>query len=240
MPLGLIALLIVAALVYFGLAHRVLDRMRLTDKQALLFIGLMIVGSLVDIPILRNTVDLSINVGGALVPLALAIFLLVRADEPREKVRAVVAALVTAGVVWGLSQVSDFEPPDRDIIDPIWLFSIVAGVVGYLAGRSRRGAFIAGTMGILLADIIGLSKNLARGLPATMAIGGAGVFDSIVLAGVIAVGLAELVGETRERLQGGPMARDGDMAALKNQTMDEELSQELTDTSERGGGEDET
>jgi uncharacterized membrane protein len=100
MPLGLIALLIVAALVYFGLAHRVLDRMRLTDKQALLFIGLMIVGSLVDIPILRNTVDLSINVGGALVPLALAIFLLVRADEPREKVRAVVAALVTAGVVW--------------------------------------------------------------------------------------------------------------------------------------------
>ena len=55
--------LAVAALVYFGLAHRVLDRMRLTDRQALLLIGLMLLGSFVDIPLLRNTVDLSINVG---------------------------------------------------------------------------------------------------------------------------------------------------------------------------------
>jgi uncharacterized membrane protein len=237
MPVGLIVLLAVAALVYFGLAHRVLDRMRLTDRQALLFIGLMLLGSFVDIPLLRNAVDLSINVGGALVPLALAVFLLVRADEPREKVRALLAALVTAGFVWGLSQLTDFEPPERDFIDPIWLFSIVAGLVGYLAGRSRRAAFIAGTMGILLVDVFSLAKNLTRGLPATMAIGGAGVFDSIVLAGVIAVGLAELVGETRERLGGGPAE---EMAPLRNGAVDEEVSRELTETGQRGGGQDET
>ena len=236
MPVGLIVLLAVAALVYFGLAHRVLDRMRLTDRQALLFIGLMLLGSFVDIPLLRNTVDLSINVGGALVPLALAVFLLVRADEPREKVRALLAALVTAGFVWGLSQLTDFEPPERDFIDPIWLFSIVAGLVGYLAGRSRRAAFIAGTMGILLVDVFSLAKNLTRGLPATMAIGGAGVFDSIVLAGVIAVGLAELVGETRERLGGGPAE---EMAPLRNGAVDKEVSRELTETGQRGGGQDE-
>jgi hypothetical protein len=35
-------------------------------------------------------------------------------------------------------------------------------------------------------------------------IGGAGAFDSLILAGILAVLLAELVGETRERLQGGP------------------------------------
>ncbi|NLN17257.1 MAG: DUF1614 domain-containing protein [Firmicutes bacterium] len=236
MPVGLIVLLAVAALVYFGLAQRVLDRMRLTDKQALLFIGLMLLGSLIDIPILRNSVDLSINVGGAVVPLALAIFLLARADEPREKVRALLAALVTAGFLWGISQLTDFEPPERDFIDPIWLFSIVAGLVGYLAGRSRRAAFIAGTMGILLLDVISLARNLARRLPATMAIGGAGVFDSIVLAGVIAVGLAELVGETRERLGGGPA---GEMARPRDGAADEEFSAELTDAGEKGGGQGE-
>ena len=37
-----------------------------------------------------------------------------------------------------------------------------------------------------------------------MHIGGAGAFDSLILAGILAVLLAELVGETRERLQGGP------------------------------------
>ena len=36
------------------------------------------------------------------------------------------------------------------------------------------------------------------------AIGGAGVFDAMIVAGIIAVALAEIVGETRERLSGGP------------------------------------
>ena len=87
--------------------------MRLTDRQALLFIGLMLLGSLVDIPLLRNTVDLSISVGGACSSPSPGGFLLVRADELREKVRALLAALVTAGFLLGLSQLTDFEPPEE-------------------------------------------------------------------------------------------------------------------------------
>ena len=41
--------------------------MRLTDAQALLFIGLMIGGSFIDIPLYRGAVEISVNVGGALV-----------------------------------------------------------------------------------------------------------------------------------------------------------------------------
>jgi hypothetical protein len=37
-----------------------------------------------------------------------------------------------------------------------------------------------------------------------MAIGGAGAFDAIVLAGIVAILLAELIGESLERLTGGP------------------------------------
>ena len=51
MPIGMIILLMVAALVYFGVTQRLLDRMRLTDRQALLFIAAIIVGSFFDVTI---------------------------------------------------------------------------------------------------------------------------------------------------------------------------------------------
>lgn len=213
MSAGMSLLLIAAALVYFGAAQRFLDRMRLTDSQALVFIGLMIAGSFVTIPIVTGQTSVSINLGGAVVPLVLAAYLLVTADEGYEKVRAVAASLVTAGIVYGISQYTDFDPPSgRDILDPLWLFSIVAGIVGYLAGRSRRASFIAGVLGILLADLIHLIRAFVSNVPTRVILGGAGVFDTMVFAGLIAVGLAEIIGETRERVQGGPSQSNEDGA----------------------------
>ena len=42
MPVGTVLLLVVAALIYFGVGQRLLDRRRLTDSQALIAIALMI------------------------------------------------------------------------------------------------------------------------------------------------------------------------------------------------------
>ena len=53
-----------------------------------------------------------------------------------------------------------------------------------------------------------------------MHIGGAGIFDSIVLAGLVAVLLAEILGETRERLQGGPATRGRDPELLRHLNSD--------------------
>lgn len=204
MPTGMLILLITAALIYFGAAQRVLDRMRLTDAQALLFIGLMIGGSFIDIPLYRGAVEISVNVGGALVPLALCIYLLLRADSARETFRGAAAAVVTAGIVFAVSQITEFGPTDRTLVDPMWLFGIVAGAVGYLTARSRRSAFIAGTLGIILTDVIHMARSLVMDIPTTVALGGAGIFDTVVIAGIVAVLLAELFGEIRERLHGGP------------------------------------
>ena len=220
-PLGLIILFVAAGLVYFGLAHRVLDRMRLTDTQALLVLGLMVAGSFVDIPLSRGRVPVSVNVGGALVPLGLVTYLLVRAETGRERLRALLAAVAVAAAVRIIARLTIFEPPQSDFIDPVWLFSIIAGVVGYLAGRSRRSAFIAGTLGILLADLLHVVQVSMAGSASTAAFGGAGAFDAVVLAGFIAVLLAEVIGESRERLAGGPdtgrdrpeaLFRDGEAA----------------------------
>ena len=153
MPTGLWVLFITTAVVYFGLAHRVLDRMRLTDTQALIFLGLMVAGSFVDLPLVRGEVNLSVNVGGALVPLALAIYLLTRADTTRERVRAVLAAVATAIAIRIIGSLGSFDPPANNLMDPLWLTAIVGGAMGYLAGRSRRAAFIAGSSGVVLADV---------------------------------------------------------------------------------------
>lgn len=83
MPLGLILLIVTAVLVYLGVAQRVLDRMNLTDNQAFIFLGLLVIGSFVDIPISGGPVAISVNLGGAVVPLALVIWLIIRADTPR-------------------------------------------------------------------------------------------------------------------------------------------------------------
>ncbi|HHX75677.1 MAG TPA: DUF1614 domain-containing protein, partial [Firmicutes bacterium] len=70
-----------------------------------------------------------------------------------------------------------------------------------------RSAFIAGSMGLLLTDIFSRVEVALRGGSGRMVIGGAGVFDGIVIGGLLALFLAELFGETRERLQGGPSTR---------------------------------
>ena len=204
MPTGTALLLLVAALIYFGVGQRLLDRMRLTDTQALIFIALMIGGSFVTIPLHQGRTSVSLNLGGAVVPLALVVYLLARADSAKERIRSLVAALITGGIVYGVSQYTDFDPSSPTLFfDPLWLFSIVAGIIGYLSGRSRRASFIAGVLGLLLVDFIHLSLALINNMATRVALGGAGVFDATIVAGLIAVGLAEFVGETRERLAGG-------------------------------------
>ena len=204
MPVGMIALLVVGVLIYFGIAQRLLDRMRLTDKQALLFIGAIVVGSFIDIPLMRTPVEVSVNVGGAVLPALLAMWLIATADESVERIRAVAASLLVAVAVWLGSRYLPYEPENM-FLDPKLIYGISAGLIAYLAGRSRRSAFIGGVLGIVISDIIHFISILNAGIPGRTDIGGAGVFDVTIIAGLVAVMMAELVGETREKLQGGPV-----------------------------------
>ena len=66
MTFGSFALSALAVLVLLGAGERVLDKMRLSDRTALLLIALMFVGGLIpdiDLGFLR------VNIGGALIPL---------------------------------------------------------------------------------------------------------------------------------------------------------------------------
>ncbi len=203
MALGLVILLGVSVLVFLGLAHRVLDRMHLDDKQALLALGLMLIGGFVDIPLYRGIQSVRLNIGGAVVPVALAIYVLIRADTPRETRRGVVAAVVVGLGLLAVTKLFTFEE-GRALLDPLYVFGLVAGIVGYLVGRSRRASFAGAVLGVVFLDVAHLVEVTVRRIPATVDIGGAGVFDAVVIAAVVAVGLAEVFGEALERLRGGP------------------------------------
>jgi len=204
MPIGMITLIIVAVLIYFGIAQRILDRMRLTDKQVLAYIVFTIVGSYITLPITQGPVEVSINIGGAILPILLVAYLFYRAGSIKERIRAVVASLLAGAVVAIIPRITPIQEPSGFFMDPTYFYAIVSGLVAYLAGRSRRSAFIAGTMGIIIGDFVHLFNLLNGHIPGRVDIGGAGAFDATVIAGIVAVMIAELVGETRERIQGGP------------------------------------
>lgn len=218
-PLGLIVLIAVSLLIFFGLAQRALDRMRLSDKGALAVILALIVGSFINIPI-PFRVPLEINVGGALVPVGLAIYLLVKANTGKEVSRAILASLLTGVAIWFISSrlMNGLpEPAGRfGFVDVVYLYPIVAAVIAYVAGRSRRSAFVGATLGVILADIANYFYYVQNNVTnATKSIGGAGAFDSIVISGILAILLADVIGEARERLQGGPSSEGKPDALLQ-------------------------
>jgi uncharacterized membrane protein len=138
-------------------------------------------------------------------------------------VRALLAAVATTAVIYVLgSYIMTGEPSEGGLfLDPLYIYPLVGGTVAYLLGRSRRSAFVAGSLGVLGLDIVHWVWLSTTGTPGTVNIGGAGAFDSIVVAGLVAVLLAEIVGETRERIQGGPESEGHDPALLRNlQSMD--------------------
>lgn len=200
LPLGTIVLSVAAVLVYFGVAQRLLDRMRLNDRAALLFIGAMLIGTyLPDIPLGTR---LAINVGGGLIPIGFALYLWFSADESSERWRALWATLITTAIIYAVTAYLPVDPSSI-IIEPIYLFAIVAGLTAYLLGRSRRASFIAAILAIALNDVIYAFQVSFRGQAGATSIGGAGIFDTIVFSALIAVGLAEVIGETREKMAGG-------------------------------------
>ncbi len=199
LPIGSIVLIVLAILVFFGVLHRVLDRMRLTDRAALVVVLAMAAGTFFDINLAQGTIPVKANVGGALVPLAVVIWLVATSDESHEKARSVLSVVVTGLVVWGLTKVMN---PDEQFmrISPMIVFGLSAGIIAALSGRSRRAAFVGGVGGILLADVIHWAELTITKTPGSVFFGGAGAFDATVVAGVLAVGLMEFVGEAREHV----------------------------------------
>lgn len=200
MTIGMILLIIVAILILLGVGQRVLDRLRLNDKLALLFIALII--GLGFVPDIRVTDVFAFNLGGAVVPLALCIYLFIKADTAWERWRSILASVITGVAIFAIGWFAPDEP-ETITVDPIILYGLAAGVIAYIFGRSRRCAFIAGVVGMMLSDTANAIYVWSKGVAQDFVLGGAGAMDGIVIAGLVGVLLAELLGEIIERMKRG-------------------------------------
>lgn len=205
MSAGMLLLTAAAVLVYCGVLQRVLDRMYLTDRAALLLIGLMLLGTF--LPNLALG-PVEVNIGGALIPLGVCVYLLLRADTALERWRTLLGTIVTAAAIYGLTLILPSEPEALPL-DPTLLCALTGGVVAWVLGRSRRGAFVCGVAGVILADTATAIVNWANGVSQPLVLGGAGLADAVVLSGMLGVVLCEAIGETVERIVRGRRARGG-------------------------------
>jgi len=200
MTIGMILLIIAAILILLGVGQRILDRLRLNDKLALLFIALII--GLGFVPDIRISPVFAFNLGGAVIPLALCIYLFIKADTAWERWRCILASLVTGAAIFAIGRFSPDEP-ESITVDPIILYGLAAGLIAYIFGRSRRCAFIAGVIGMMLSNTANAVYVWSKGVEQDFVLGGAGAFDGIIVAGLVGVLLAELLGEIIERMKRG-------------------------------------
>jgi uncharacterized membrane protein len=125
---------------------------------------------------------LAVNVGGAIIPTALAVYLII---HNAIWVPAVVGILVVSIV----SHIVARPVPGVGIATPFFVSPIVAALFAtVVGGHAVAGvAYAAGTLGTLIgADLTNLGR--IRGLGAPIAsIGGAGTWDGVFLTGIVAV-----------------------------------------------------
>jgi uncharacterized membrane protein len=128
---------------------------------------------------------IAVNVGGALTPGLVSLYLLVKTRL------CVEGALVVACVAF-VCQLLGHPMRGVGIALPVFVPAVAAAVISLLVSRRNSAplAYIGGSLGTLLgADLL----NLENGLGAPVAsIGGAGTFDGVFLTGVLAVLLASL------------------------------------------------
>jgi uncharacterized membrane protein len=131
---------------------------------------------------------IALNVGGAIVPTLLSLYLIV-------KNRFYGKAAVATGIVTIIVHLLAHPVPGVGIGEPIFVPPLVTAVVALVIspGRAAPLAYVAGSLGTLIgADLLNLGKVAGLGAPIA-SIGGAGKFDGIFLTGLIAVLLAGLV-----------------------------------------------
>jgi len=200
-PFGVIGLLFVLlvlfAVLVFVLEIRALSyayrAIGISPRYVTAVLLLTLLGSHVNIPVtVVHRSVIAINVGGALIPILVSLYLFGRT---RRRARMMVAVAIVAVVVHRLAQVV----PGVGIAVPMLIPPLTATAVALLLAfrEAPSVAYVAGSLGALIgADLVNVPRIADIGAPA-VAIGGAGTFDGVFLTGILAGLLAARIAPTR-------------------------------------------
>ncbi len=204
----ILALPILFILGYFHIVTIGFEKLGISPEVTIFLLLAILIGSAVNIPLGRKKVfikeqriffglfkvrqpevqGLAINLGGAVIPILLSfyfLFLSWRADFDLKSV--LVATILMIILAKFLARVI----PGRGISLPAFIPPIFSAIFALIIAPNFAApvAFIAGTLGVLVgADLLNLKKVQKYG--GFVSIGGAGVFDSIFLVGIISALLA--------------------------------------------------
>ena len=206
LSLFVLALPLLFVFVFLNATTFSFEKLGISPQAALLILIFTLFGSLINIPLTKRTVEqttmtfgwfrvpvrresgLAINLGGAVIPIALSCYLLFKVP---------LWPVLTATFLMILICKFLTRPvPGRGLAIPMFIPPIFAALFAILFAREFAApcAYISGVLGTLIGgDLLNLGK--ARKLGAgIVSIGGAGVFDGIFLVGVVSVILTAFFG----------------------------------------------
>ncbi len=202
-------LLLVVALVEIGILKYAYERIGIPSRYVLAILLLSLLGSAVNIPVAQfppETVSsggvvnyygmqyvvpithqwpgtiLAVNVGGALIPVLLSLYLVV-------KNRLFVRGLFAVGLVAVVTHWLATPVRGVGVSLPIFVPPVVAALAGLVFSWKNPApmAYVGGCLGTLIGtDLLNLDRIPGLGAPIA-SIGGAGTFDGVFLVGIIAV-----------------------------------------------------
>jgi len=213
-------LIIVFVLVFIGLIGTAFSRIGFSSREVIILFLATFAGSFINIPIAtleshepvltnafvrvygmtyrippiieesKKTV-IAVNLGGALIPIAVSMYLLFKFPDivPFAALGVLVVSFISHLVSKPVKGVGIVSPA---LISPIAaaIFSIAISVEFLIANETFVLAYVCGVLGTLIgADVSNLGKIKKIGAPIA-SIGGAGTFDGVFLSGIIAVLLA--------------------------------------------------
>ena len=137
------------------------------------------------------------SIGGFLIPLGLSVYLLLSCGWSRDLLRSLIGTILVAAIIYGLEWLLPADPEEM-IIDNMYVYGVVAGVVAYTLGRSRRNAFISCLFGITLAQLVQWIINFSMNTPSVLGLGVGGAFSTYIVAIIISVAVSEFFGRCFE------------------------------------------
>jgi uncharacterized membrane protein len=214
------AFVVILALIQLGILRYAYMRLGVSSRTAFVLLAGSLIGSYFNIPVWQlssgavlsgQQVDffgmrymvpvvtewpgtiIAVNIGGALIPGVVSVFLLAR---NRLWIEGIIATAGVAAVCHWLA----YPVPGIGIAEPIFAPAAAAAIVSMLLSHRQAAplAYICGSLGALIgADLLNFGKIDGLGAPVA-SIGGAGTFDGIFVTGILAVLLASITTPGRE------------------------------------------
>jgi uncharacterized membrane protein len=218
LPFGLFLFLLILALVILievGILQYAYELMGIHRRYVLALLLLSLLGSYINIPVYQLPPEkihvgglvyfygmpyvvpmvtrwpatvIAVNLGGAVIPTLLSVYLVIKNGiYARALLGVAMATVVIHLVAYPVRGVGIAVPV---LVPP----AVATGIALLLSWRYAPAlAFVVGTLGTLIgADLLNLRKIQGLGAPVA-SIGGAGTFDGIFTAGILAVLLAALL-----------------------------------------------